>query len=300
MNSNTIPGVTESPFGGEARLIMAVPTAYLAEAYRRKCGIEINSLFGDQAHAWLYECNRTGYRFWRPESLAGDEAFYKLLSEHWTNYYRTTRWEYSLARNFVSKGASVLEVGCGRGYFLQSIEHRVDYAKGLELNRDAIANKVTSVLVERMSLVEVAEATPEFYDIVCAFQVLEHIANPAGFIEGALRCVRPGGLLIFSTPSHAYPAFEAQEDVFDLPPHHMGHFSEETYRRIASHYGLAVKAIKLEPRRPTFEAVKRSTATSPVYKVAKLAASLLLIGAWRACNETGPNILAVMQKPHTK
>lgn len=174
-------------------------------------------------------------RFWRPTSIAGDSQFYREISQKAPTYYRVDRWEYFRARTAIAQPhARVLEVGCGQGYFLRSLESLGHVAIGLELNDLAAANKVTKFDVRTQMLENVAATEPASFDAVCSFQVLEHVIDPASFIDACIRVVRPGGRIILSTPNYEFPAHANCADAFDMPPHHLNHFTAQTYDRIAS------------------------------------------------------------------
>ena len=75
-----------SPFGGLATKVRELSCTDLVAMYRTKCGVDIRRHFGDLEHIAQYQCNATGLRFWRPSSLAGDEAFYVALSQNWPKF----------------------------------------------------------------------------------------------------------------------------------------------------------------------------------------------------------------------
>lgn len=285
-----------SPFGGSSRLVQELRTAHIAEMYRRKCGVDVSASFQGHEVIRLYECSLTGYRFWRPAEVAGDEAFYRALSQSWSTYYRTERWEYAEARAALQGVSRVLEVGCGRGYFLKSLEGVVNEALGLELNRDAIAGKVTVFPVEPLLIEDLCSRGGPPYDAVCSFQVLEHIVEPGRFIEAALSCLSTGGLLVFSTPNHSYLPLLEQSDAFDLPPHHMGHFERSTFARIADIFNLDVVALVSEPRSHHPEAVTEATRTRWGYRVLRWVAARIYDSAYAWFKEPGPNLLVIFRK----
>lgn len=302
--SQALPEVVASPFGCEARLLQKLPTSPLIRSYRQKCDVDVAWCFQGLAEIGLYECSATGYRFWRPESVAGDEAFYRLLSHSWPNYYREERWESSLAREFLRGKKSLLEIGCGRGYFLRSLEGLVGDATGIEFNQDAIDNKVTEFPIQASKIEDFVKARAAAFDVVCSFQVLEHVTNPNTFIESALACLVDGGLLILSTPDNDSPTFKHQEDPFDLPPHHVGHFNAAIYDRIAFHFGLEVVEIMREAEK---SAPSTGDAPDPDGTLAHLAAKAAFIAkmtlkhpastASMLLQKPGKKILAVLRKP---
>lgn len=86
-----LPQTVPSPFMGTAKLIQVLPVSTIEEMYCAKCALNILPWFGQLEKIGLYECEYTGYKFWRPEHVAGDEDFYKKLNLTWPNYYRSKR-----------------------------------------------------------------------------------------------------------------------------------------------------------------------------------------------------------------
>jgi SAM-dependent methyltransferase len=291
-NKCSIEDVLTGPFGPSHR-VLSLSREAVAEAYERKCGVNVRSYLAESLH--LYECQATGYRFWRPTDLAGNEEFYRSISAAWPNYYRENRWEYQHVLPLLNRQDSMLEVGCGRGFFLRLTESEIKSAVGLELNREAIKNKVTAAEVLPLTVREMAARKPAF-DVVCAFQVLEHISEPADFIQDCLDCLDPRGRLIFSTPNHDHVPFQNREDAFDMPPHHMGHFSPQVYAKIGERYGLVLEQAIIEPRQARFESVAESTRSQLSYRLIERVGLRLLSRIYRSSGEPGPSVLAVFRR----
>nr|WP_246256510.1 class I SAM-dependent methyltransferase [Isoptericola halotolerans] len=103
----------------------------------------------------------------------------------------------------------VLEIGCGQGAVgvrLAAAGHRYT---GVEL--DATSAEVASGRLAAAGLEggivhgDAAELAPgDEFDVVCAFEVLEHLEDDAGALAQWVRLLRPGGLVLVSTP--AWPA----------------------------------------------------------------------------------------------
>ncbi len=236
----------QSPFGGYARLIQRMPVSLLRSRYLQQCGFDIAPYLEGLRDVRQYKCQVTGYLFWRPEHVAGTASFYRELSLAVANYYRESRWEYPLARDLVAGCGRVLELGCGRGYFLKSIEGHVREAIGIDMNEGAVCNKVTHFDVVNATIEEVGHRHGKF-DAVCAFHVLEHLVDPHGFMLRAIENLAPNGLIVLSTPNHRFGTFRRQEDSLDLPPHHIGHFDAAVFRRLGHLYGLDLTRIETEP-----------------------------------------------------
>lgn len=98
---------------------------------------------------------------------------------------------------------SVLEIGCGQGGFGARIAARTEYV-GLEPDEQS-AQVATSRIaplggdVRHGSLDQLAD--DETFDMVCAFEVLEHIEDDRAAMASWVRRLRPGGSVLFSVPA---------------------------------------------------------------------------------------------------
>lgn len=286
---STIPG----PFG-PARLVLELPPGVVEGMYRAKCDADVDFAAMGVSSLDLYECQRTGMRFWRPERIAGDEAFYQQLSRKWPFYYRDWRWEYGPALGLLRPSDRVLEVGCGRGYFLRWTEERVRHAQGIEFNREAIAAKMTRWDIVSETIAQRAEHEPGGFDVVCSFQVLEHVVDPAGFLADCLGCLRPGGRLVLSTPDPENRALRNREDAFDLPPHHMNHFPLSSYRAIADMLGLGIERVFRAPLIPWASRPPGDSTRPPLREALRTSAYNL---AAKVLGKRGPTLMVSLRKP---
>jgi 2-polyprenyl-3-methyl-5-hydroxy-6-metoxy-1,4-benzoquinol methylase len=225
-------------------LLEVIKTADLIRMYSKLLSIDVASEFEQLTEIRLYHCPTCDLRFFFP-GAAGSEQFYKMMQKFdW--YYMDDKNEYEYVKKFVRETDKVLEVGCGKGAFALKIPTKA-YV-GLELSPDAIARASgNGVMVLDESVEQHAMSNSEKYDIVCAFQVLEHIAEPRSFIGACVSCLRPGGLLIYSLPSQDSFARYVPNFVLDLPPHHMARWSDEVLKSIAKIFSLEVVEIWHEP-----------------------------------------------------
>lgn len=187
-------------------------------------------------------------------------------------------------------------MGCGRGYFLRSLEAGGHEAIGLELNDYAIANKLTKFEVRKQMLNELVEREPASFDAVCSFQVLEHVTDPGAFIRNCLRVVRPGGSIILSTPNYSFPLHRDGGDPFDMPPHHLNYFTEDTYRRIALAVDAEFISTKAELDRSPRRAVWVHDGQSRFERSSRRALNALLAATAGEGVALGHTLLAIIRR----
>ena len=100
---------------------------------------------------------------------------------------------------------TVLEIGCGSGAFLSELAHAGFQCNGLESSESArtIAQKIIGDSGLQIPITKHLEPSEnKIYDLVCAFDVLEHIEDDIGALEAWKRCLKPGGLMLISVPAH--------------------------------------------------------------------------------------------------
>jgi SAM-dependent methyltransferase len=136
------------------------------------------------------------------------EQFARLEGEHWWLRGRRAVYlgllEHSLAGR---RPARALDLGCGPGGFLPGLERLC----GAVIAADSDFESLRSVDARRRVLT-VAESLPfaaESLDLVCAFDVIEHVDDLCALRE-IQRVLMPGGTLALSVP--AYPWLYSNND----------------------------------------------------------------------------------------
>ena len=215
----------------------------LRYVYRRRLGLDVSAIL--QRDLDLYRCARCELRFFAPPAV-GDQAFYSAL-QRFDWYYLHDKYEFGYAEKHVHPLMSVLEIGAGRGAFATRLPANARYT-GLEFSETAAAESERSgIVLLRQSIEEHARTNSCKYEIVCAFQVLEHVPNPRSFIEAASSCLKNGGKLIISVPSEDGFIGAEIDNPLNMPPHHVTRWTDAALTNLAAEYSLQLLDIHHEP-----------------------------------------------------
>ena len=234
------------PLSGSSQVVLVekVASQKLAKLYEKNLGDNILSEFNDVSEIGFYHCPESDLKFFHP-SITGSESFYEKLQK-FSWYYLDDKEEYEYASSYIKPGDKVLEIGCGKGVFAEKITAK-EYV-GLEFSKLAqewAAQRNITVLNE--SIEEHSMNNAEEYDLVCSFQVLEHIADIQSFIKASIRCLKPGGLLIYSVPrSDCFIASVKKNSILNMPPHHVSWWSSKSMQYISQFFDLELVDLHYE------------------------------------------------------
>jgi SAM-dependent methyltransferase len=219
----------------------------IISAWERVNGIDVRSEFGEVSMVELHKCFQCALEFFEPESVAGSSVLYEKL-EKFEWYYLPRKWEHDAALQDMNGTRNGLEVGCGFGAFVARVikEKGIPF-EGCEQNPSAVGVAQSNGIPVRLERLEdMARRYPAAYDLVCSFQVLEHVTDPGGFLKSACELLRPGGKLILGVPN-AKSSICLYLKYFDGPPHHMTRWSDEVFMRLPRWFPLELARIAYEP-----------------------------------------------------
>jgi 2-polyprenyl-3-methyl-5-hydroxy-6-metoxy-1,4-benzoquinol methylase len=141
-----------------------------------------------------------------------------------------------LARHWQAPGKTVLDVGCGGGFFLNACREAGFAVHGVEPSRQAAAHArdVFGLPVSEGFLDDALASTLPRFGAVHASEVLEHLPDPAGMLRRIHDLLVPDGLVLLSLPNEGNPLQEAARQTLDLPPwwvappHHLNYFTVDS------------------------------------------------------------------------
>ncbi len=253
-----LPAPVRSPLtgGSDCELVRTIAAETLIAAWREQLGLDIRDELRGHEAITLYRCRRTGLRFFAPPDVAGSARLYARLQRRaW--YYEpsrrnggapTPRWEYHAALREIAAGERVLEVGAGDGRFLALARAAGVDARGIELSPEAAgAACERGLAVDVIGLDDAAREHAGGFDAACAFQVLEHVAEPRPFLEAMIRLLRPSGRLILCVPNCGGYLAELDDSLLNMPPHHMLHWTAGAFAALEGLLPLALERVRYEP-----------------------------------------------------
>lgn len=242
-----------SPFSAnhKASILSVHKTTEIIEGYKKYLNLAVAKNFKNISEIFLCECPVTRVKFYFPPECSGDGKFYESISQNdW--YYNPQRWEHTTALDLFKEGDHVLEVGSGDGTFLKILSSKIKvHYTGLELNLDAIFKaRNKGINLSNETLEEHIKTSAEKYDVVCSFQVLEHVSRPASMIEDSLKALKKEGRFIIAVPNNE--AYFLKHNIhssrlLNMPPHHINLFDETSLHNLAKIFNLKIVQTIKEP-----------------------------------------------------
>lgn len=155
------------------------------------------------------------------------------------------RTEAKISINMISKflnNGKLLDIGCGRGYFMDEAIKKGWEAEGFDYSR-SVVNYATNKLdlnVKRKNIFSFR--TESKYDLVTLIQFIEHFPNPVDVFKKALSFVKASGYVYVATPNIDSLISKVCRKEFDhiIPPEHLSFFSSKSLNHMFSQQNVEI------------------------------------------------------------
>lgn len=164
---------------------------------------------------------------------------FELEPKHFWYRNRNRLITWALRRYFPT-AKSFFEVGCGSGYVLSGIEEECPWLKtgGCDLYGEALSCAEKRLKTTRLFQLDARKISfHEEFDILGAFDVLEHIVEDTVVISAMHQAVRPGGGIIITVPQHRF-----LWSLFDEQSHHVRRYGKNELRVKIENAGFKIKS----------------------------------------------------------
>lgn len=200
-------------------------------------------------------------RFYADEYRLAYKAAYTPKPKH--AYRETLR---ALARvkgiqSILKPGDSVLDVGCGGGFFVYALTQHGMKARGIEPNKgfaEYAANEL-KMNVQNMFLQD-ADFPAATFDVVTLNHVLEHVEDPRETLARLSQWIKPNGYLVVEVPN-VEATYHSPRNRFHIG--HLYNFNTYTLEQIGRRAGLTVHRSTLIPGTKHLHITFQRPATAP-------------------------------------
>jgi SAM-dependent methyltransferase len=191
-----------------------------------------------------------------PEAMIASDDYHEALWEAVPEDLQPV--DFARRRDFlldhVRAGERVLDVGCGEGRFVAELARKGAEVVGIDVAAEplrrarALHPALDLRLVDGEGPWSLADAS---FDAVWAGEVIEHVADTAGWLSELRRVLRSGGILLLSTPDHGRlqmlrwalepRAFEAH---FDPRADHLRFYTRRALSELLEDFGFQDVAVR--------------------------------------------------------
>ncbi|MBX2834511.1 MAG: bifunctional 2-polyprenyl-6-hydroxyphenol methylase/3-demethylubiquinol 3-O-methyltransferase UbiG [Micavibrio sp.] len=100
------------------------------------------------------------------------------------------------------EGLKILDIGCGGGLVCEPLARMGAKVTGVDADQIAVETAQNHAAKMGLSIdykCAAAENLAQQFDVVLALEIIEHVDNPAAFVDNVAKLAKPDGLVIFST-----------------------------------------------------------------------------------------------------
>jgi len=202
----------------------------------------------DRTHYRIVKCKSCGLL--RSDPVIGSRVLGRLYAESKQTYdqeignLRSTYGRYltKIIQYHPSQG-SLLEIGCGSGFFLsEALDRGYQQVRGVEPSNDAISKApkhLKPYIIEEMF--RSGLFPKNHFDVICLFQVFDHISDPNQLLLECNNILKPGGVcfaLNHNSMALSARILGARSPIIDIE--HTYLYDPETFFKIFEKNGFAI------------------------------------------------------------
>lgn len=151
-----------------------------------------------------------------------------------------------------SSKPTILDVGCGWGDFLEQCKKRSLPCFGIDQSPTAIKRlKEKKISAELIGIESFAKKHEKEFDAITSFQTIEHIKNPVLFLKSVQMLLKPGGIVLLTTPNNDSPLrflMKGKWSVYNTESH-ITFFNKQTLHQTLEKACFADITVRFDPPR---------------------------------------------------
>jgi SAM-dependent methyltransferase len=204
---------------------------------------------GYGSHARIVQCRHCGLVYanprWSPDVVLDAYAAVEDQTYVEERHGRELTFRHHLKRmervTGPPAGRALLDVGAYIGVFVEVAAAAGWAARGVEPSGWAAAEAQRRGLDVQVGTLATADLTPESFDVITMWDVIEHMVDPAAELDRARRLLRPGGWLVVHTMDIDAPIARLMGDRWPwLMDMHIYYFSGHTLGQMLTEHGYEV------------------------------------------------------------
>lgn len=226
---------------------------YLKERNCPSCNNKYKKFVCEKDNLKIVKCNKCSLIYVSPTfdyehylKLYSNQSYQNIVRKlgEKSHEYRKKRFGSErlniLKRHYQKKRCSLLEIGCSTGFFIEQVKKNGWDALGLELNPSAVKfaqDRKLNVINKDFTKMKFKTK----FDIICAFDVLEHLYDPLKVVKKVKKVLKKNGLFFLYVPnwqSATRLLIGEENSHFVWPTHHLTYFTPSTLENFLSRQGF--------------------------------------------------------------
>jgi 2-polyprenyl-3-methyl-5-hydroxy-6-metoxy-1,4-benzoquinol methylase len=207
----------------------------------------------------IVECAKCSFAFTSPRPADNDLGWY-YESEEYISHSNTSKGLvsrlYQMVRkhtlgkkldliNSEGKKGSLLDIGCGTGEFLNTVQTDGWKTVGIEPSASARKQGIENYKLDVRDENELNNLQPKSFDVITMWHVMEHVPHLRERVQKLHELLKDDGVLFVAVPnrnSHDAAYYKENWAAYDVP-RHLWHFRAQDMRALMAGSGFEVKRI---------------------------------------------------------